>query len=73
MAERYRADAPVDIPEADLLEQQIPWQNTPADALISSGPESAADRAADEGDLLEQAQPAALMPDDDDHPHGARS
>jgi hypothetical protein len=70
MTEPYRADAPVDIPEADLLEQQIPWQNTPADALISSGPESVADRTADEGDLLQQAQPTVLVLDDDDHPYG---
>jgi hypothetical protein len=74
MTEPSSVDAPVDVPEADLLEQQSPWQNFPADVLISSGPESVTDRTGDEGDLLEQAQPTELLPDDDDErPYGAPS
>ena len=37
MTELFKGDAPVDVPEADLLEQQIPWQNSTAEAPISSG------------------------------------
>jgi len=73
MTEPSKADAPVDVPEADLLEQQVPWQNSPEEALIGSDLETLTDRTADEGDLLEQAQLAAQGPDDDDHPYGAPS
>jgi len=73
MTEPYRSDAPVDVSEADLLEQQSPWQNSPEDALISSGPESVTDSTADEADLLEQAQPIVQVPDDDDRPYGPPS
>ena len=70
MTELFKGDAPVGVPEADLREQHIPWQNSPEVALISSGPESVTDTTADEGDLLEQSQPTVLEPDDDDHPYG---
>ena len=72
MAERFAADAPIDVPEADLLEQQSPWQELPEDADTSAaGPSLAVtDRTADEGDLLEQARAAASGPDDDDHSYG---
>ena len=66
------ADVPVDVAEADLLEQQIPWQEPPEDPETSAAESSlaVADRSADEGDLLEQAQAAVTGPDDDDHPYG---
>jgi len=70
VTELVKGDAPVDVPEADLLEQHIPWQNSTAEALIRSGPESVTDTTADEGDLLEQSQPTVLEPDDDEHPYG---
>jgi len=73
MTELPESDAPLDVPEADLLEQQIPWQNSAEEPSISSGPESVTDRAADEGDVLEQAQPAVQSADDDDHPYSAPS
>jgi len=73
MTELSKADAPVNVPEADLLEQSIPWQNSPEDAPINNDLESVTDRTADEGDLLEQAQLAAQRPDDDDHSYDAPS
>jgi hypothetical protein len=72
MAESFAAAAPIDIPEADLLEQRTPWQELPEDAETSvPGPSLAVtDRTADEGDLLEQALAAVPGPDDDDHLYG---
>lgn len=63
---------PVDVAGADLLEQQIPWQEPPEDPVTSAADSSLAvvDRSADEGDLLEQAQAAVPGQDDDDHPYG---
>jgi hypothetical protein len=63
---------PVDVAEADLLEQQIPWQEPPEDPVSSAAesPLAVADRSADAGDLLEQARAAVTEPDDDDHPYG---
>ena len=75
MTEVTKPDTPVDVPEADLLEQQMPWQEAPEGPLTSAAESTPAvtDRTADEGDVLEQAQAAVPDPDDDDHPYGARN
>jgi len=75
MTRLSKPDTPVDVPEADLLEQEKPWQEAPEEPLTSAA-ESApavADETADEGDVLEQAQAAVPDPDDDDHPYGAQN
>lgn len=66
---------PADIPEADLLEQQMPWQEAPEDYLTSSAELSPAvtNGTADEGDVMEQAKAAVPDQDDDDHQYGARN
>jgi len=73
MTESPTADAPIDVPEADLLEQRTAWQESPEDAVSdAAGPVIAvSDSTADEGDLLEQAQAAVSGPDDDEHPYDA--
>ena len=73
MTEPPTADAPIDVPEADLLEQRTAWQENPEDAVSgAAGPVIAvSDSSADEGDLLEQAQAVVSAPDDDEHPYGA--
>jgi len=75
MTEVTKPDTPVNIPEADLLEQQMPWQEAPEVSLTSAAESTppVTERTADEGDLLEQAQLAVPDPDDDDHPYGARN
>jgi len=73
MTESPTADAPIDVPEADLLEQRTAWHESPEDAVSgTAGPVIAvSDSTADEGDLLEQAQAAVSGPDDDEHPYDA--
>jgi hypothetical protein len=73
MIEPPTAEAPIEVPEADLLEQQTPWQEVSEEDAATNGtpPPAVTDRVADEGDVLEQAHAVAAGPDDDDHPYGA--
>jgi MerR family transcriptional regulator/heat shock protein HspR len=66
----YRADSPGDIPEADLLEQQIPVDTDLEELTVDHGPaamSAARSGQADEPDLLEQSRP---LPGEEDHPPG---
>jgi hypothetical protein len=72
MTEPPTADSPIDVPEADLLEQRIPWQVLPEEATTDGpAPLAVTERVADEGDLVEQARAVVPGLDDDDHPYGA--
>lgn len=64
-----QSDEPIEVPEADRLEQLTPIEEEPVDPeATASEPTTTDDIEANEADVLEQR---ASVSEDEDYPHGA--